>query len=152
MRVPAMNSLNSRASEPGWARVSPIPSFAAPLFAALILVLLLALPAFADPAQLVLAQVLAEENPIAFQLHPLDDLLVVPDETYPWERESTDDALAAAVSLGNDPGLERRNPFRKRSTDLFRTQRWVTVGQRDMLVRLRLRAKARKAVSVEVKF
>jgi len=66
--------------------------------------------------------------------------------------KTTDELLAAAVALGTNPDLEPRNPFRKRSRDLFRTERPVSIGNADMLVRLRLRAKARRAMSVEVRF
>ncbi len=65
---------------------------------------------------------------------------------------TTDELIAAAVALGNNPDLEPRNPFRKHSRDLFRTERPVTIGQTDMVVRLRLRAKARRAVSVEFRY
>lgn len=65
---------------------------------------------------------------------------------------STDELLAAAVALGTNPDLEPKKPFRKRSRDLFRTERPVSIGNADMLVRLRLRAKARRAMSVEVRF
>ena len=65
---------------------------------------------------------------------------------------TTDEALAIAVAQGNNPDLERKNPFRKRSRDLFRTERPVTIGNADMLLRLRLRAKLRRAMSFEVRF
>jgi len=69
-----------------------------------------------------------------------------------WKPQSTDEVLAAAVANGTNPDLEPRNPFRKRSRDLFRTERPVSIGNADMLLRLRLRAKTRKAVSVELRF
>jgi len=151
-RMPAKNTLNSAVLEPRSDGPAQLLWVATAALAFSFFLSSMAVPASADPAQLVLTQALSEDRPIAFPLHPLDDLLAVPDAVYHWERETTDQALAAAVTLGNDPDLERRNPFRKRNLDLFRTQRWVTVGQREMLVRLRVRAKARKAMSVEVKF
>jgi len=68
------------------------------------------------------------------------------------KRLSTDEALAVAVALGTNPDLEPKNPFRKRSRDIFRTERPVSIGKSDMLLRLRLRAKARRAMSVELRF
>jgi hypothetical protein len=71
----------------------------------------------------------------------------------PWRPRSADEALAVAVANGSNPDLEPRNPFRKRSTDLFRTDFVpVSVGRAEMLMRFRLRAKSRNAVSVEVRF
>jgi hypothetical protein len=71
----------------------------------------------------------------------------------PWRPTSADEALAVAVANGSNPDLEPRNPFRKRSTDLFRTDFVpVSVGRAEMLMRFRLRAKSRNAVSVEVRF
>jgi hypothetical protein len=67
-------------------------------------------------------------------------------------RKTTDEYLAAAVALGTNADLEPKNPFRKRSRDLFRTERPVSIGNADMLLRLRLRAKARRAMSVELRF
>jgi hypothetical protein len=69
-----------------------------------------------------------------------------------WKPQTDDEMLAIAVAAGNNPDLEPRNPFRKRSRDLFRTERPLTIGDTDMIVRLRLRAKAKRAVSVEVRF
>ena len=65
---------------------------------------------------------------------------------------TTDEALVAAIALGTNPDLEPKNPFRKRSRDIFRTERPVSIGKADMLLRLRLRAKARRAMSVELRF
>jgi len=69
-----------------------------------------------------------------------------------WKPQTTDEVLAAAVANGTNPDLEPRNPFRKRSRDLFRTERPVSIGNAELLLRLRLRAKTRKAVSVELRF
>jgi hypothetical protein len=86
---------------------------------------------------------------------------VLPDELFfmsslgarSWRPPTTDEALAVAVSHGTNPDLKPRNPFRKRSSDLFKTNfRQVKIGRAEMLMRLRLRAKASKAISVEVRF
>ena len=70
-----------------------------------------------------------------------------------WTPLTADEALGVAVSHGTNPDLKRRNPFRKRSRDLFKTKfRQVTILRTEMKMRLRLRAKARKAISVEVRF
>lgn len=69
-----------------------------------------------------------------------------------WKPKTTDERLAAAIAIGNNPDLEPRKPFRKRSRDLFRTERPVSIGNAEMLVRLRIRAKARQAMSVELHF
>jgi len=66
--------------------------------------------------------------------------------------KTTDELIAAAVALGTNPDLEPKNPFRKRSHDLFRTERPVTIGNQDLIVRLRLRAKARRAVNLEFRY
>ena len=69
-----------------------------------------------------------------------------------WKPRSTDELLAVAVANGTNADLEPLNPFRKRGRDLFRTERPLSIGNADMLVRLRLRAKAKRAVSVELRF
>ena len=69
-----------------------------------------------------------------------------------WTPQTTDEVLAAALANGSNPDLERPNPFRKRSRDLLRLERPVSIGDADMLVRLRLRAKASEAMSVELRF
>jgi len=83
----------------------------------------------------------------------LEALLTVRSSTVGAPKQlTTDEALAAAVALGTNPDLEPKNPFRKRSRDIFRTERPVSIGKADMLLRLRLRAKARRAMSVELHF
>lgn len=83
----------------------------------------------------------------------LDELLFVPGARRDsWRARTTDEAIADAVALGTNPDLEPRNPFRKRSRDLFRTERPVTIGRQELLMRLRLKAKASEAVSVEFRF
>lgn len=69
-----------------------------------------------------------------------------------WKAESTDEILAAAIAIGSTPDLEPQNPFRKRKRDLFLKERPVSIGRAEMLLRLRLRAKTRKAVTVELRF
>jgi hypothetical protein len=70
-----------------------------------------------------------------------------------WKPATVDETLAIAVARGSSPEPERRNPFRKRSRDLFKTKfREVKIGRAEMLMRLRLRAKSRNAISVEVRF
>jgi hypothetical protein len=83
----------------------------------------------------------------------LGELLYVRDGVIGlWRPQTDDEALAIAVAGGNNPDLEPRNPFRKRNFDLFRAERPVTIGRKDMVVRLRMRAKLKRAVSVELRF
>jgi hypothetical protein len=56
------------------------------------------------------------------------------------------------VARGNDKKLERPNPFRKKSSDLFRSQRQIQIGDEEMVMRLRVRPKTRNAMSVEFRF
>lgn len=86
------------------------------------------------------------------RLRDLDALLAVRGGSTPITARQTDAAIAAATARGHVKDLERPQPFRKKSTDLFRTQREVQIGNQEMLVRLRLRAKTRNAMSVEVRF
>jgi len=96
-----------------------------------------ALPVAAEPSSVALEELLFMRNP----------------GMNPWRPTSADEALAVAVANGSNPDLEPPNPFRKRSTDLFRTNFLpVSVGRAEMLMRFRLRAKSRNAVSVEVRF
>jgi hypothetical protein len=92
------------------------------------------------------------ENPVEVGLRSLDDLLTVPDPVYIWHGDTTDSDLAYAVALGNDPDLEKRNPFRKHNFDLFRSEHPVVVGQSEMVVRFRVRAKSKNTMSVELRF
>ena len=61
---------------------------------------------------------------------------------------------AMTASFTRQPGEQVVKPsgFRKRSADLFRAQRDVKIGHQEMQVRLRLRAKSRNAISVELRF
>ena len=79
---------------------------------------------------------------------PLEELLVLPSSESPREVGSGADR----VGPGTGPPAARVSGFRKRSTDLFRTDRAVEIGQREMLLRLRLRAKSRETMSVELRF
>ena len=82
-----------------------------------------------------------------------DRLLLVPST--PVQRDparSADEAIAAAVRLGHGDRAVPRSGFRKRSRDLFRSEHPVEIGHQEMLVRLRLRARARRAMSVELRF
>lgn len=81
-----------------------------------------------------------------------DGLVAIPSLSAAWARESSDESIAAAVALGNDPLLERRSKFRKRSIDIFQTEREVVIGNAEMLLRLRLRPKSRETMSVELHF
>lgn len=106
-------------------------------------------PASSETPAVSMAAKISPSPPIGL----LDPLLIVPD-LMPLlsDAQRTDDSLAAAVKAGSNPDLEKVSAFRKRSTDLFRTERPVEIGQREMLLRLRLRAKTRRAMSVELRF
>lgn len=82
----------------------------------------------------------------------LSSLLIVPAATRTDSPMTTDEELLAAVAHGNEPGLERKNPFRKRSIDLFRSEHDVEIWRQEMRVRFRLRPKSRETMSVEVRF
>lgn len=139
------------------ASISATPFFASTmswLLAVLLLGLAMPFAAAADsvPRALIGEQLALSDSPRESALRPLDALLAVPESDYVWHGDRTDEDLAFAVTLGNDPALEKRNPFRKRSIDLFRAERPVVIKQREMLLRLRVRAKSRETMSVELKF
>lgn len=140
------------------AAVACIPSAFRSLTASVLLLagpmLLAAIPASAESAHRTdLGERIAlSENPVDVGLRPLDALLTVPDPIYIWHGDTTDSDLAYAVTLGNDPDLEKRNPFRKHNFDLFRTEHPLVVGQSEMLLRFRLRAKSKNMMSLELKF
>jgi len=140
------------------AAVACIPSAFRSLTASLLLLvgpmLLAAIPASAEPAHRTdLGERIAlSENPVDVGLRPLDALLTVPDPIYIWHGDTTDSDLAYAVALGNDPDLEKRNPFRKHNFDLFRTEHPLLVGKSEMLLRFRVRAKSKNMMSLELKF
>jgi hypothetical protein len=84
---------------------------------------------------------------------PMRELLIVPQGTlYLTDAELADESISTMVERGTNADLIRRSNFRKKSMDLFRTDGVVEIARREMLVRLRVRAKARRAMSVEVKF
>ncbi|MCR9097898.1 MAG: hypothetical protein NXI30_27070 [bacterium] len=130
--------------------------FARGALGALALSLTLSAPAGADPASP--ARAAGDEGKIALlQVPPtrartLDTLLIVPpgttDET---AAQRTDASLAAAVARGGDRRVAATG-FRKRSIDLFSHERPVEFGEQEMLLRLRLRAKSRETMSVELRF
>lgn len=82
----------------------------------------------------------------------LDLLLAVRGGHGPITAKQTDAAITAAVLQGTNPELKKRNPFEKRSNDLFRAQRQVHVGRQAMEVRLRVKPKKREAMAVEFRF
>jgi hypothetical protein len=86
------------------------------------------------------------------RLREIEALLAVRGGLAPVTPRETDAANVAAAERGHDKALERPKAFRKKNTDLFRTQREVQIGDQEMQVRLRLRAKSRNAVSVELRF
>lgn len=86
------------------------------------------------------------------RVRELDALLAVRGGASRITPQQTDAAIAEAVALGRAKDLERKSGFRKKSTDLFRRQRAVQIGNQEMLVRLRLRAKTRDAMAVELRF
>jgi hypothetical protein len=98
------------------------------------------------------------DYPVALDRSELEPSILAPllrlrsSTTRPPPTRSTDELIAAAVGLGTNPDLEPRNPFRKRRRDLFRAERPVSIGNMDMMVRLRLRAKARRAMSIEFRY
>lgn len=116
-------------------------------------------PAMRDdsPASLAAAIEVAEvvaPTPRPSSLREIDALLAVRSvQSGARARErATDAAIADAVERGNPRELERKKPFRKKSADLFRSEREIQIGDEEMLVRLRLRAKTRNAMSVELRF
>ena len=66
--------------------------------------------------------------------------------------KTTDEALLDAIALGPRPDLQPKRPFRNRKLDLLKSERPVSIGRADMLVRFRLRGKIREAMSFEVRF
>jgi len=83
----------------------------------------------------------------------LETLLVVPHHhDHRSDAEIADAEIAAAVERGTNPDLTKKSAFRKRNLDLFRTEREVEIGEQEMLLRLRLRAKSRETMSVELRF
>lgn len=100
----------------------------------------------------------AAQVPTAFdgsmirRVRELDALLAVRGGRSAVTAQQTDAAIAAAVARGQSKELEKKSGFRKKNNDLLRTQRAVQLGNREMLLRLRLRAKTRDAMAVELRF
>lgn len=86
------------------------------------------------------------------RVRALDTLLAVRGGRAGLSAGQTDASLAAAVARGSNRDLERRSGFQRRSNDVFRAQRSLQVGDEELVVRLRLRAKKRDTMSVEVRF
>ena len=66
--------------------------------------------------------------------------------------ERTDMYLVEAVAHRSEGVRVSTTGFKRRSIDLFRAERPVEVGQQEMLLRLRLRAKSRETMSVELRY
>ena len=120
-------------------------------------ILALAGPAVADPASPdpgpdpMLANAAMPISPAG--VRSLEALLSVPpvrDERTAAER--TDVYLAEAIARRAGDTRVATTGFKKRSIDLFRAERPVEVGQQEMLLRLRLRAKSRETMSVELRY
>ena len=115
---------------------------------------LLVTPASAEPPVASLAPEPVAE-PVLIQPDPRDlqRLLSVPS-THALRNDSrtTDEEIAAAVRLGNGDRFVRPSGFRKRNIDLFRSEHPVEIANQEMLLRLRLRAKKRETMSVELRF
>lgn len=94
----------------------------------------------------------AVRQPIAAPVRELEALLAVRATPAAHWAAKTDATIAAAVAEGSRPDLERKTAFRKKNFDLFRTEREVQILRNDMLLRLRLRAKSRETMSVELRF
>jgi len=87
-------------------------------------------------------------------LGPSEDLSVllsVPG-LLPTRVQETDASLANAAEAGTNPALKKKNPFRKRSVDLFRTERDIEILRQEMQLRFRVRPKTRETMSVELRF
>ena len=120
-----------------------------------LVLLLMPMVAKADPAaaEAPPAAMMSGADPIPTpSMRSLETLLVVPRRHDHRSRAEIADAeIAAAVERGTNPELAKKNAFRKRNLDLFRTEREVEIGEQEMLLRLRLRAKSRETMSVELR-
>jgi hypothetical protein len=89
----------------------------------------------------------------AYTTTTLAALIDVPDlAPARFQPQDPDEAIEAAVAKGTNPDLEPLKPFRKKNFDLFRTTRKVEIGNQEMQLRFRLRAKSKETVSVELRF
>lgn len=93
-----------------------------------------------------------DESSMIHRVRELDALLAVRGGRPGLSARQTDEALAAAVARGTAHELEKRSAFKRHSSDLFRAQRSLQVGNQEMLLRLRLRPKKRDTMSVELRF
>ncbi len=123
----------------------------------LVILLLASRAALADPTPFDERAVLVAANVEALRVAPalvsMDSLLEIPGlSLLPSEAQIADESIAEAVERGTNSDLDPLSAFRKRRSDLFRAERPVEIGEQEMLIRLRLRAKARKAMSVELHF
>ena len=66
--------------------------------------------------------------------------------------QEEDEAIAAAIRSGARDRPTRLSGFRQRNVDLFRSEHPVEIGEQEMLLRLRLRARSRETMSVELRF
>lgn len=123
----------------------------------LVILLLASRAALADPSPFDERAVLVVANVEALRVAPalvsMDSLLEIPGlSLLRSEAQIADESIAEAVERGTNSDLNPLSAFRKRRSDLFRAERPVEIGEQEMLIRLRLRAKARKAMSVELHF
>ena len=81
----------------------------------------------------------------------LELLLEVPG-LVPTRVEETDASLATAARAGTNPELRKESAFRKRSVDLFHTERDIEILRQEMQLRFRVRPKTRETMSVELRF
>lgn len=119
---------------------------------ALICISLLAIAAEGQAESLPMSADLAAAQTPATPMASLASLLLVPSLDPNDRPPTTDEYLAAAIEQGSQPGLERKNPFRKRSIDLFRSEHDVEILRQDMRLRFRVRPKSRETMSVELRF
>jgi hypothetical protein len=66
--------------------------------------------------------------------------------------KTPDESLTDAIALGPRPESEPKNPFRKRTLDLFGTVHPVSIGNADLLVRFRVRGNMSELMSFDVRF
>lgn len=123
----------------------------------LVILLLASRAALAEPTAFDERAVLVVANVEALRVAPalvsMDSLLEIPGlSLLRSEAQIADESIAEAVEQGTNSDLNPLSAFRKRRSDLFRAERPVEIGEQEMLIRLRLRAKARKAMSVELHF
>lgn len=117
------------------------------------LLMVFAMVFLAHPAAAGPAAIAAPQASVMSPAAGLEALLAVPEDRSPrTQAEIADETIAAAVARGPAPETERAGGFRKRNQDLFRTERPLEIGEQDMLLRLRLRAKARETMSLELRF